>query len=85
MKQLPMKERSGSQAWLGPISLGLAVASWVFPYVNLALVAAACVCGTVSIVTRKWHSIDWTAVAGITLALGQAVLALLVFATSLHP
>ncbi|GAA4015834.1 hypothetical protein GCM10022247_43490 [Allokutzneria multivorans] len=80
-----MKDRSGSQAWLGPISLGLAVASWIFPYVNLVLVVIACVCGVVSIVTRKWHTIDWTAVAGICVASGQAVLSLLVYAASLHP
>ncbi|MFB9904906.1 hypothetical protein [Allokutzneria oryzae] len=85
MKQLPAKDRPGVQAWLGPLSLGLGTVSWIVPGGNLVFVVAACVCGVVSIATRKWYSVDWTAVAGICVALAQALLSLLLLAASMHP
>ncbi|MCT2584809.1 hypothetical protein [Actinophytocola gossypii] len=69
--ELPARDRRGKLALLGPISLGVAVLSWLTPFLGIAVAAVAIILGVVSIVTRREYRIDWTAVAGISVGGAQ--------------
>lgn len=76
----PAKERPGKAAWLGPASLGLGLISWAIPVVGILLAVGAVACAVVSIATKAQYRTDWTAVAGLCVALGQMLFSLLVLA-----
>lgn len=79
-RQFPAKDRSGKQAWLGPISLWLGLLSWVIPVVGSLVAVSAVACGAVSMTTRAQYRIDWTAAVGTGAGVGRVGLSLFVLA-----
>ncbi|MEU3270310.1 hypothetical protein ABZ639_05655 [Saccharomonospora sp. NPDC006951] len=71
LRSLPVKDRPGKQAWLGPAALGLAIVSWLTPAFGIVVGAVAAGCGIVSMSTRREYRLDWTAVAGAVIGGGQ--------------
>jgi hypothetical protein len=78
--ELRARDRPGKAAWLGPLAAGLGLLSWLTPIGGPVVALVAVVCGVVSIVTRRPYRMDWTAVAGTCLGVGQLFLALVLFA-----
>ena len=64
-------------AWWGPISLGLALLSWLFPVGGVFIAVAAVTCGLVSMATDRQYRLDWTALVGTPLGGAQLVFSLL--------
>lgn len=77
--ELRARDRPGKGAWLGPVAAALGLLSWVSPIGGPIVALVACVCGAVSILTRRPYRIDWTAVVGICLGLGELFLDLVLF------
>lgn len=77
MRQLPAKDRPGKDAWLGPISLCLALLSWPLPAGGTALAVGAVACGVLSMATKTEYRLDWTAVTGTSVAVLQLLLSLM--------
>lgn len=77
MRQLPAKDRPGKDAWLGPISLCLALLSWPIPAGGTVMAVGAVACGTLSMATKTEYRLDWTAVTGTCLAVLQLLLSLM--------
>ncbi|MGA6161769.1 hypothetical protein [Amycolatopsis magusensis] len=71
LRTLPVRDRPGRRAWLGPLSLLLAVLCWFLPLGSVAVAAVAIACATASILTDREYRLDWTAVAGASIAAGQ--------------
>lgn len=82
-RRFPAGDRPGRSAWLGPGSLFLGLLSWLFPIGGAPLALAAIVLATVSMTTLTRFRIDWTAVVGLCLGVGQALLSLALFSMSL--
>ncbi|MFJ6673873.1 hypothetical protein ACIQMJ_22420 [Actinosynnema sp. NPDC091369] len=80
MRQFPAKDRPGRDAWLGPISLCLALLSWPIPAGGPVLALGAVACGVRSMTTKTEYRLDWTAVAGTCVAVLQLLLSLMLFA-----
>lgn len=76
MSVRPARSRMGKTAWLGPLALGLGLVCWLLPIGGEIAAACAIGCGTGSIVTRRDHRVDWTAVAGICAGVLQLYFAL---------
>ena len=77
LRQLPAKDRPGRDAWLGPISLCLALLSWPIPAGGTALAVGAVACGVLSMTTKTEYRLDWTAVTGTSVAVLQLLLSLM--------
>lgn len=77
MRQLPVKDRPGRAAWLGPISLCLGLLSWPMPVGSAVVAAGAVVCGVLSMTTKTEYRLDWTAVAGTSIGALQMLLFLM--------
>jgi len=77
-RQVPTRLRPGKRAWLGPAALAVGVVSWLVPAFGAPVAAAAVVCAVVSAGTDRQYRLDWMAVAGGGLGLGQVLVALLV-------
>jgi len=77
MRQLPAKDRPGKDAWLGPISLCLALLSWPLPAGGTVLAVGAVACGVLSMATKTEYRLDWTAVTGTSVAVLQLLLSLM--------
>lgn len=77
--ELRARDRPGRAAWLGPIAAALGLLCWLTPIGGEIVALVAIGCGTISIVTRRPYRIDWTAVVGICLGMGQLFLALILF------
>ncbi|MGC7094545.1 hypothetical protein ACPZ19_07780 [Amycolatopsis lurida] len=71
MRTLPVRDRPGRRAWLGPISLLLAVLCWFVPVGGVVVAAAAIACAIASMLTDRQYRLDWTAVAGASIGAGQ--------------
>ncbi|NUT51937.1 MAG: hypothetical protein HOV94_32290 [Saccharothrix sp.] len=82
MRQLPAKDRPGKDAWLGPISLCLALLSWPIPAGGPVLAVGAVACGVRSMTTKTEYRLDWTAVAGTGIAALQLLLSLMLLVMS---
>lgn len=82
MRRLPAKDRPGKDAWLGPISLCLAVLSWPIPAGGPVLAVGAVACGVRSMTTRTEYRLDWTAVTGTSVAVLQLLLSLMLLVMS---
>lgn len=76
MSDRPAKDRPGRSAWLGPVALALALASWLFPFGEVVAVLAI-ITGGVSIATRREYRVDWTAAAGVCVGAAQLYFALM--------
>ncbi|QFU89202.1 hypothetical protein YIM_20115 [Amycolatopsis sp. YIM 10] len=70
-RTLPVRDRPGRRAWLGPIALLLAVLCWFMPLGGVAVAVAAIACASASILTDRQYRLDWTAVAGASIGAGQ--------------
>lgn len=77
MRQLPAKDRPGKDAWLGPVSLCLALLSWPIPLGGPVLALGAVACGVRSMTTKTEYRIDWTAAAGTCVGVLQLLLSLM--------
>jgi hypothetical protein len=77
VRYLPAGDRPGRAAWWGPISLALALSSWLFPVGGAVIAVVAVVCGVLSMATDREYRLDWTAVAGTPIGAAQLVLSLL--------
>ncbi|WP_199443037.1 hypothetical protein [Umezawaea beigongshangensis] len=77
MRYLPAGDRPGLSAWWGPICLGLALLSWLFPVGGVAVAAAAVTCGVLSMATDRDYRLDWTALLGTPIGTAQLALSLL--------
>lgn len=75
-RRLPAGSGPGWHAWLGPVALGLGLLSWLVPLVGTPIALVAAALGGLSMTTRTEFRIDATAVAGVTVAAGQLLLAL---------
>ncbi|MGM1064888.1 hypothetical protein [Saccharothrix sp. Mg75] len=64
-------------AWWGPVSLGLALLSWLFPVGGAVVAAAAVTCGVLSVARDREYRLDWTALAGAPIGAAQLGLSLL--------
>jgi hypothetical protein len=76
-RRLPAKDRPGKAAWLGPVALCLGVLSWPIPAGGVVLAVGAVGCGVVSMATKTEYRLDWTAVAGVAVAVLQLLLSLM--------
>ncbi|MFI9011167.1 hypothetical protein ACIGNX_28420 [Actinosynnema sp. NPDC053489] len=76
-RRFPAKDRPGRGAWLGPVSLCLALLSWPIPVGGPVLAAGAVACGVRSMTTKTEYRLDWTAVTGTCLAVAQLLLSLM--------
>lgn len=77
MRQIPAKHRPGKDAWLGPVSLCLALLSWPLPAGGPLLAVGAVACGVRSMATKTEYRLDWTAVTGTAIAVLQLLLSLM--------
>ncbi|GAB2960108.1 hypothetical protein GCM10027184_04090 [Saccharothrix stipae] len=82
MRQLPAKDRPGKDAWLGPVSLCLALLSWPIPAGGPVLAVGAMACGVRSMTTKTEYRLDWTAVTGTCVAALQLLLTLMLLVMS---
>jgi hypothetical protein len=82
MRHLPAKDRPGKDAWLGPVSLCLALLSWPVPAGGTVLAASAVACGVRSMTTKTEYRLDWTAVTGTCIGVLQFLLSLMLLAMS---
>jgi hypothetical protein len=77
IRYLPAKDRPGRDAWLGPISLCLALLSWPIPAGGPVLAVGSVACGVWSMATKTEYRLDWTAVTGTCVAGLQLLLSLM--------
>jgi hypothetical protein len=84
LRRRPALYRDGKLAWLGPVSLGLALLSWVIPVLDIAIASIAVACGLVALFTSTDDRIDWTAVAGAIVGFLQVLLALMLVAIDVY-
>ncbi|ASR36344.1 hypothetical protein BAY61_16520 [Prauserella marina] len=82
LRSLPVKDRPGKQAWLGPCALGLAVISWLTPAFGIVVGAVAAGCGAASMSTGREYRLDWTAMAGTVIGGAQVIFSGLMAAAS---
>lgn len=83
-RRRPAMSRHGKLAWLGPVSLGLALLSWVIPVGDIVIAAIAVACGLVVLFTSAEDRTDWTAVAGALVGFLQVLLALMLIAVDFY-
>ncbi|ACU38187.1 hypothetical protein [Actinosynnema mirum] len=81
----PAKDRPGAAAWFGPLALGLALISWLFPIGALWTAGVALALAVLSMATDRAYRLDWTAVAGCSLGVAQFAFTALLLVVELSP
>ena len=76
--------RNGRRTWLGRVSLGLALLSWVLPIGDIVVGAVAVGLGLVALLRTAEERIDWVAAAGAAVGFLQVLLSVMLIAADVY-